>query len=164
MSAITATAAITLSPPVRIHPHSSPLIPGDACLISGDQLGRGSCRAGFCLSGDVRCRRLTAMTAIFMGVPGISFVLLKANDFSQIDPWGHAEISTGSPRLFHWVFSTGSTQRFAWITQRFFGSSDDGDHAATGPPEIPVLIFWGRVRAISAISALANCQLPIAIC
>jgi hypothetical protein len=40
------------------------------------------------------------------GCGGISTVLLKANDFSQIDPWvtprfplGHPDFSTGSPNV-----------------------------------------------------------------
>src|SRR6185312_1623059 len=57
----------------------------------------------FCLSdhGDH-----VAITAIPRGCRGISTVLLKANDFSQIDPWvtprfplGHPDFSTGSPKL-----------------------------------------------------------------
>jgi hypothetical protein len=54
---------------------------------------------------DARSRRL-------LGVPGIFALLLQANTLTRDRPLGHAEISTGSPRLFHWV-----TQGFAWVTQ-----------------------------------------------
>jgi hypothetical protein len=52
-----------------------------------------------------RCDHV-AITAIPQGCRGISTVLLKANDFSQIDPCvtprfplGHPDFSTGSPKL-----------------------------------------------------------------
>src|SRR6185312_13052318 len=50
--------------------------------------------------------RSRAITAIPEGCRGISTVLLKANDFSQIDPCvtprfplGHPDFSTGSPKV-----------------------------------------------------------------
>src|SRR6185437_3139767 len=48
-------------PPVRIHPHSFPLIPGDTRLISGDELSRGSCAVRFAFP---MTRAVSAITAI----------------------------------------------------------------------------------------------------
>ena len=56
-----------------------------------------------------------AISAILHGVPGAFVFLLQTNTLTPNRPLGHAEISTGSPRVFHWV-----TQGFAWVTQAFF--------------------------------------------
>src|SRR6185437_7581767 len=58
---------------------------------------------------------MRAISAILHGVPGAFVFLLQTNSLTPNRPLGHAEISTGSPRVFHWV-----TQDFAWVTQAFF--------------------------------------------
>src|SRR6185437_12358824 len=46
------------------------------------------------------------------GVPGYFDRFVESKRLLTNRPLRHAEISTGSPRLFHWV-----TQGFAWVTQ-----------------------------------------------
>jgi len=62
-------------------------------------------------SDQSSCRAATSMTSSFAPTPSLSsFVVNTPLALNQ--PLGHAEFSTGSPRLFHWV-----TQSLLWITQ-----------------------------------------------
>jgi hypothetical protein len=52
------------------------------------------------------------IVATLASTPRFGTLLLQTHTLVQNRPLGHAEFSTGSPGLFHWV-----TQSFLWITQ-----------------------------------------------
>ena len=49
---------------------------------------------------------------VVLGVPPFFHAFVASKEFPLFRPLRHAEFSTGSPGLFHWV-----TQHFAWVMQ-----------------------------------------------